>query len=175
MTTDTIGSSGDPRGGWPGYSFAQQITASASGILQTIGVNITLANGNFRVAIYDDDNNKPGNLLGESASTAAVAGWQDLAIPGGVVIVAATKYWLACQQEPLAIPMRYYFQSGAGLLKRGFYAKTYSAFDATWPISYLSDNANTANWRMTYAGLGLMPIILIVIGSLLIVVSSKIE
>ncbi len=95
MTTDTVG------GTTAHYVIltdlvAYAIVASASGTLTSIGVNIFAAAGNIRVCIYSTySGSKLSGILGQSASTPAVGGWNDLAIPGGVAIVSGTTYYIA--------------------------------------------------------------------------------
>jgi len=146
VTTDTIGGT-TATYDYFGAQQAHSITASASGILTTLGMNIDSASGNIRLAIYSNGAGKPANLLGESSSTIATAGWNDLTIPGGVSIVASTTYWIAYQQDTGACKI--YRQNGETGIPRRYYSHSYGAFDSTWQADD-GDTSNTLNMRMTY-------------------------
>lgn len=124
---------------------AYQITASASGTLNTAGINVNASgSGNIRLAIYSDNSNAPGTLLGQSASTAAVGtSWNDLAITG-VSIVSGNKYWLSFQASAGATT---FFYTGTGITQFNV-AQAYGTFPTG--VSYSSGTGQGYNMRMSY-------------------------
>jgi len=150
-TTDTIGDSTASHNDLYGM-LAFPVTASQSGPLSTVGVNVPAANGNLSVAIYSTlSGNVLSGLLGQSASAPMVAGWNDLAIPGSIPIVAGTTYYIAFQ---FSSPSAYWYQSssGAGYY---YYLTTYSNFPTS--TGTLSPYPATANMRMTYVTTPITP------------------
>lgn len=149
MTVDTIGNTnGSDNGG--NVAWAGKITASASGTLTSVGINVATGVGStIRAAIYSHDavNNKPKTLLGESSSISPTTGWNDLAI-AGVSIVAGTIYWLAVQQNVFGT---IYDEGAGGTTRNSYYSKTYGAFDATWSAGSTERTTYCPNMRMTYA------------------------
>jgi hypothetical protein len=101
-TTDEVGGMASSQFWDPGNTLLMKITPSSSGILDTVGLYIKTTNsGHVATAIYSDSANQPNVLLGNSASasTGSSENWQDLAIPGSVVIAPGTTYWLAFQVD----------------------------------------------------------------------------
>jgi hypothetical protein len=144
-TTDVIGDMSANDGGDSGVIFANAITSSASGTLQSIGFNIQVADGNGRVAIYDNTAAPNQVLLGESSSLALISGWNNFPMPA-VTITTGHTYYLAFQiDSATAHP---YVQSGTG----SNYKETYSY--NTFPDPYGSSTNNgfwvSANMNMTY-------------------------
>ena len=149
-TTDTIG------GTTGSDDFDAQInifaiTASASGTLDTIGVNVQTASGNIAVAIYSTFSSSSGTLsglLGQSSSTSAVTGWNDLPIPGRISIVSGTTYYVGFIQSSYNLKA-YYDSSGTDYLT-GF---TYGPFPSSANLctSCGSASEGTINMRMTYS------------------------
>lgn len=93
-TTDTVGDTSSS--GSEGETEASPIIASASGTLDSVGVNIySCAGGNPQMAIYaDSGSNVPTTRLGLSSPFACSVGWMDFPITG-VDIIEGTKYWVA--------------------------------------------------------------------------------
>jgi hypothetical protein len=143
--TDTAGDASANTAGNANYQQESPVTASASGTLQTVGANVQTAAGSIRVGIYSDDGTgKPLTLLGQSASTPAVSGWNDLTITSPPSIVSGTKYHLVVNTDSGSL--RLYYKSSAG---EYYYAKTYGPFDATWAGS--TTQGFLFNMRMTYS------------------------
>jgi hypothetical protein len=148
LTTDTTGGTNGSFGNEnTGYVWANQITASASGTLTTIGLNVSTAAGHICVAIYADSGNKPtGSALGSSASVSAVSGWNDLNVSGSVSIVQNTKYWLVWQCDSSSL-IPYAAATGS--------PETYALVEGTygnWPSGTWSvGTSQIANLRMTYS------------------------
>jgi hypothetical protein len=142
-TTDETGgiSSNDY---FAGYPYASPITASASGTLQTIGVNVASGGtGHIRVAIYNDNSNTPNNLLCESGSTAlSGTGWIDVDVSScSLSITTSTNYWLALQSD--TVSDRFYISAESAYQT----AQSYGAF----PNPFGGTTAGSRpNMRMTY-------------------------
>ena len=132
-----------------GNILAYTITASQSGTLQTIGLDVQSASGSLAVAIYSTLTGTPTltGLLGQSSSIAAAAGWNDLSIPGSVSIVQGSTYYLAfqCSSNSLAV-----YGPASGTQYGTGYA--YGSFPST--TSTLSTSTQTLNMRMTYSTAG---------------------
>ena len=148
ITTDTIGGTTSNTNSFNGYVYASRITASASGLLQTLGINIQYADsglGHVRLALYSDNGTgtKPSSLLAETASTTLALGWNDPATTTSTSIAVGTYYWIAFQIDDQQIGVYYI----AGSFRD--YVKSYGAFDATWNTSD-DGNTLTINSRMTY-------------------------
>lgn len=149
ITDETgTGTTGDI--GFQGTIYARQITASASGALETVGLDIHAAAGNMRLAIYSDVGGVPTALLGESASTAiAGTGFQDAAVTG-VSIVATAQYWLAFQLD----------NSGAGphYDNAAKYEKNQAYGAYPNPLQGSSSSNYSPHMRMTYTAAAPTPI-----------------
>ncbi len=144
--TDTIGDTSSSQSGEQNWAQAVPITASASGTLQTVGVNIQTAAGNLRVAIYADSSGAPGALLGQSSSVAAVTGWNDVSVTS-VTITASTKYWVAvnCDSASLSV----YVKFGQPPQSLAYRAWSYGAFPN--PFGSPTYTSQTYNMRITYS------------------------
>ena len=98
-TTDYIGvpQSGNNNFGST-HLFYQNITASGSGTLQTIGINVS-SNGGLAlsdVGIYSDSGDSPNLPLCTSGTVLEITGWNIFNVAGcATPIVMGTKYWLA--------------------------------------------------------------------------------
>jgi hypothetical protein len=144
-STQTIGTGVNYDNYINGYARAFQFTASASGTVSKVGLNVRTASGNVITAIYDDSSNSPNNLLGASASTAAASGWNDLALTTPVYITSGSKYWLACQISASALYV--YDDYGTNTYyKRSW---TYGSFPS--PFGGSASPNLTINMRITYA------------------------
>ena len=150
MTTDTIGSASYATTETANYQRYYPLTASASGTLTTVGVNIGTPSGNIRVGIYTTYNAGTGifsGLLGQSASTAAAAGWNDLSVGGGISIVQGNTYYLVVEPsdgttntfEAVASGTFYYYTSGS-----------YAAFTDPSGASTIG-SGETVNMRIIYS------------------------
>jgi hypothetical protein len=99
QTTDTIGGTAAQAGNQTGLIVWEPITASHSGALNTIGINIPMGfvAGHVVLAIYAASGGPPGTPTGTplatTTSTLVVAGWMDLATTA-FNIVAGTPYFL---------------------------------------------------------------------------------
>ena len=144
-TTDTIGSTSGTTNG-PNVLFGYAITASASGSLSSIGVNVkTTASGNVRLGIYSTLTGTPTftGLLGQSASVSAPTGWVDAAVIG-VTIVQGITYYLAVVSDENTI---FYANASAGT--EYYKGITYGSLPDPTPT--LTSDTTTANMRMTYS------------------------
>lgn len=148
MPTDTIGGTATHSASWQGAVDAYPITASASGSLVSIGMNLFSVNAgsNLRLAIYTDSSGQPGTLLGQSADTVGVGGqWNDLSVTG-VSIVANTPYWLAFQaQNGQLEPWR-----DASSTTIWQFSQAYGSFPASGSSFTNNSGQNVQNLRMTY-------------------------
>jgi hypothetical protein len=128
-----------------GYLRFSSITPSASGTISSLGLNVYTAAGNIEMAIYSDLSGAPDTLLGYSASTPCVTGWNDLPLITPVDVTSGTLYWLCLQHDSSIYTYR--LSSGGQQL---YQSQTYGAFPD--PVSgTLSSNAITHNMRITYA------------------------
>jgi hypothetical protein len=150
LTTDTVGGTAD--GGYNGLQgnpWAVPVTASASGTLTTIGVNMYDANTgrSARVGLYTDNgSNRPNSLICESNAFTPVNGWNDVAPTSLPAIVTGTKYWIAIQMNS---GYEYvYVTTAADACVYGA-ALAFGAFDATFNTPTLYTNG--WNLRITYA------------------------
>jgi hypothetical protein len=143
-TADTIGSTAN-NATTSGFITGSAIVATASGTLTSIGINIQTAAGNIRVALYSTYSaSKFSGLLGQSADTVAVGGWNDLSI-GAVAIVSGMTYYIGLQASSGTLKM-YYAASGT----QYYVTAAYAAFaDPTATLS--SQSGYCDNMRITYA------------------------
>jgi len=122
--TNTIGGTSYWNNFYGDYVSAFPVTLPA-GTVTSIGVYWLASGGYMRVALYSPGSGKPANLLTQSASTAIVAGWQD--VPVTPYYVTGGTYWIVVQTNQ--IKSFYYITTATGQE----YAKAYSGgFDATW-------------------------------------------
>lgn len=143
-TTDIVGGTGTSWNNGVGYVFWTKITASSSGTLQTVGVNIQTVAGSAETAIYSDSSG-PATLLGNSASIKLSSGWNDLTIPGSVSITSGTAYWLGIEVNSNSANV--YFNSGSGEVFQS--PGTYSY--GTWANNPSTQSStDVVNQRMTY-------------------------
>jgi len=112
-----------------GYVRTTQYTCALSGSLSEINVYCT-ANGDVRVALYSDNADDLGTLLGESADTAITAtGWKSVSLGTPVNVVSGTKYWLAVQIKVVNTGATYRTVTA----RSGYYTQAYGAFPANGP------------------------------------------
>jgi hypothetical protein len=68
--------------------------------LQTVGVELGAVSGNVETALYSTlSGTQVSGLIGQSSSTTAVSGWDNLAIPVDYEIIAGTTYYLSVQVD----------------------------------------------------------------------------
>src|SRR5262245_158949 len=74
---------------------AQKAQLTQAGKLESLSFYVATASGNLRLGLYDatGPNGGPGALLAQTASTAAVTGWNTIDVQTPVDLAAAT-YWL---------------------------------------------------------------------------------
>lgn len=129
------------------YIEASSITATTSGRLFSLGLNIETAAGNIRLGLYSTYSGGVfSGLLCQSASTSAVAGWNDLSVTSIKIIQGKTYYlaWL-CDSNSLKI---YYDASSTDY----YVSYAYNTFpDPTGTLTVLP--GVTFNIRMTYEAL----------------------
>ena len=121
------------------------ITASASGILTSIGVYVQTAAGNVLVGIYSTLTGTPTltGLLGQSQDTVVGGtGWMDISITG-VTIASSTSYYLVIQASSASFKA-YYLSGGTEY----YVTYSYGAFPTT--TGTLSSEAVIDDMRMTY-------------------------
>ncbi len=106
----------------------------------TVGLNLTNAVGNYRMAIYNASGGSPSVLLNQTGSNAVIAGWnnQSLIVP----LTANTQYWIAFQLSSTSTIVNYV---ASGTTKYHVYA--YNTFPNT--PSALS-TTNTALFYLEY-------------------------
>ena len=130
-----------------GYVYAFQVTATASGALTSVGLDVVNAAGNIDVAIYTDSAGAAGTLIAHAAAAVAAAtGWNDIPVTG-LNVVDGGKYWLAFQNDTGTLTIK---NAGFGGSNCVSYAE--STF-GTWIASptWGSTNAfKSPNLRMTY-------------------------
>jgi hypothetical protein len=144
-TTDTIGAT-DGTTNFDGYVNWYKITASASGDLETLGINIgTTGSGHVRLALYSGNATTPQNLLVETGSTALNVGWNDISATG-VSIVTSTVYWLSYQQDSGAVKVQY----SSSVDTRWYFTSAYTTFPNP-ALPEASQNNYIPNLRMVYS------------------------
>jgi lysophospholipase L1-like esterase len=144
---DTIGNtnySGDWTVNCPRFN---PITASASGNLTTVGINVLTASGNVIVSIYSTYNSsskKCSGLLGQSASTPVTTGWNDLPVgAGNISMVQGVTYYLG---DEFSSTSAYNYLNYAGT--QYYYGMFYGAFPD--PTGTLTSAGATDNMRIIY-------------------------
>ena len=143
-TSTTIGGTGSHGTFGANVLDGDAITASASGTLSSVGINVYAAYGHIRGAIYSTYNStskKFGGLLGQSGSTTAVTGWNDLSISGSVSITQGTTYYIAFQAD--SSNLNTYFNNGGTYYHVAY---TYNAFPD--PSAPLAAGSITDNMRI---------------------------
>src|SRR5438105_2807084 len=128
MAIDTIGDTGTDGSAWDAFVRVWQITASATGNLSSVGIDIQNAgSGNVRTAIYTDSAGAAGTLLGASADTVPSTGWNDLSVTG-VSIVAGTPYWIGFQAANNTLHV---YKTVATVASLYYFSQAYGAFPTT--------------------------------------------
>jgi hypothetical protein len=167
MTTDTIGGT-TFIGAVNKNVYVMAITASASGTLQSIGVNSAVAGGYIRVAVFQssglnlivawgaygslfsswDATASYSNLLAQSSDYPIAAGWNDIPI-SSITITQGTTYYIAFRMHDTAENNLYYSFSGSEI---SFKEYSVSQVSDTFPdvIFNLVGLPYTHNTRITY-------------------------
>jgi hypothetical protein len=148
LTTDTIGTTAATTNGFSTAAIGYPITASASGALQTIGINLsTPPTCNIALAIYSDNSGTPNVLLGYSASSAAVNGWNDLSVIGVPIFIGVT-YWLVMETDD--ITSAYFILESATGMDSYKLGTSFGTFPNPYAASG-SFNRGIMNMRMSYS------------------------
>jgi hypothetical protein len=122
------------------------ISPSVSGTLQSVGLNVKTAAGNIRVAIYSTySSSEFSGLLGQSTSTVAATGWNDLSITG-VFLTGGSTYYICFQQSAPNDGSFLFYTNTSGTKYSVSY--TYGSFPGT--TGTLTTISQTANMRITY-------------------------
>ena len=102
-TSDFIGgSSGTENFGGTNQWYFLPITASGSGTLQNVGINVSTPSGTFTMGLWSDSAGAPNNLLGNSPVVSMSSGWNNEIIPGSVSITLGTTYWIGIDTSDAA-------------------------------------------------------------------------
>jgi preprotein translocase subunit SecG len=140
-STQQVGGTSHSYAGLTGAVWLVSFTASASGTVTAVGLNLVSGAGSCEAALYDGSN----NLLGSSSSVAcASSGWQDLPLGTPVQITAGTVYKMAFQVSSKNANIYYSASSGANQAQVPY---AYGAFPN--PVQPYS-NGYTWNMRITY-------------------------
>lgn len=94
--TSATGFSGDG-GGDDVHAAAQRVTATSSGTLTELAVNLANATGSIRIALFSDSSGTPATELALSSDATAVNGFNVLSISGGPAITNGTSYHVVVQ------------------------------------------------------------------------------
>jgi hypothetical protein len=145
--TDTIGDTSHTDGETSAYIRGFPLVASDSGTLDTLGINLSAYTGHIRLGLYSTySGGKFSGLLGQSASTVAVSGWNDLSIGAGIPILATRTYYPVIEGDA-AYPNIGAYYAAAGTWYYVVY--TYGAFPD--PTNTLTTASNFAmNMRIKY-------------------------
>ena len=114
--------------GFTGYLEASRCELSSSARIVSLHLHLAQASGQARAALYGDANGNPGALLAESATQAAVIGWNALDIPD--LDITAGTYWLAFQLESGSSASYNVGPDGT----EAYVTHPWSAFPASFPI-----------------------------------------
>ncbi|MBK6285927.1 MAG: T9SS type A sorting domain-containing protein [Draconibacterium sp.] len=76
---------------------AISITSKESGTIESISIYHDGGNGNILMGVYSDNNGKPSNQIGVTASTVinSITGWQTVALSSPVPVNAGQTIWLS--------------------------------------------------------------------------------
>jgi hypothetical protein len=159
MTTDTVGGTSYGQDGPSHQPRCSYIAASSSGTLQTAGIDLNGVSGspNFRIGVYSDIGGAPTTLLGQSASTTEVNGWNDVSIDSSVSISVGVHYWI-CTMSDTDQNTQYAANGGNGREFSG--ATTYGTWHSTYDYGY-NYGSFTYYDRMTYGATYPNPVVTI--------------
>ena len=93
-------------GSWSGWIYTTPFTAVSTATVTKVGINVGTAAGNIMVAIYSDSSG-PSTLLGQSASTQSLSGWNDLPLVSTVSVSVGVTYWFALQASSATLAIHY--------------------------------------------------------------------
>jgi hypothetical protein len=97
---------------------------------------VITAAGNVRVGIYaDNGSGTPAALLGQSASTPAVAGWMTIGLLAPAVIPAGSSFWIAtlCDDDGLVTSQEVDDNAGRGTELDQIVAQAFGALPNPFP------------------------------------------
>jgi len=114
----TIGGTTLNTGGQENLIRVMPIIPSVSGDMINIGINIQTANGNVRMAVYNDAGSIPNTLLNETGSIPLVLGWNNASLI--TPITAGTQYWIGYNLDNTNAQV-YYIPSGISRYKTWAY------------------------------------------------------
>lgn len=78
--------------------YAGQYVADESGLVNELRVKLTAIGCDLKVAIWNDTDDKPTSLLGNSAAySPAAVGWNTIPLVVPCAIVGGAKYWMGFQ------------------------------------------------------------------------------
>jgi len=145
-TVDTVGTNAVAYTVGNNLDSAMKITASANGVLDSVGYNIINHDGNVIMGIYSDNAGVPDVRLGFSAVAAVVEDWNDLAIGGSVNIVMGTNYWVVASFSSATVQC---YKDGVTTVRH----YRMHNYDGTLinPWDNDANEAHTLNARMTYS------------------------
>ena len=126
------------------YVRAFKLTATASGTLKLLGINMKAVAGSVRLGLYSHDavNNKPASLLAETASTVLVDVGPNFIIPTSFPrIIVGTIYWPAFRVNNNGADI--FYKNVA--IRVSYYVKAYGAFDASWSAGSTETNNIAGN------------------------------
>jgi hypothetical protein len=142
-STQTVGGASNIVNVGAMFVFASSFSASASGTVTKVGINVAGAGGSVMTAIYSDSGGTPGNVLGTSTSTGAVNGWNDLPLTTPVSMTSGTRYWLAVESSSSSTSL--YWAAAGSYYRSG---QTYGTFPN--PFGTPSSTSIALNMRITY-------------------------
>lgn len=113
-----------------GFMLGQQVVLSASGALQSLSFYTGNAIGNLKLALYNaaGPSGGPGQKLAETASVAAVTGWNTLNVLTQITLPSGT-YWMVYEVSSNSLSFRRAGSSGKFVLAN----QTYGTMPATFP------------------------------------------
>jgi hypothetical protein len=144
--TDTIGSTATTNLNFCGdYIAGFDISASASGTLSSLGINIYSTNGKqIKLGLYSGSCSSNGSLIASTGLTASTTGWNDLSVSGGSV--SQGLYCIAVEDGGGAVVT--YYNSGTGTMCHP--SSSYPSLPSTFP-SGGCESWTTIHMRMTYS------------------------
>ena len=145
-TVDSAGSTADTNSWSNANVRAVNITASANGVLDSVGINMAAGSYNMVMGIYSDNAGNPGTLLGTSAVKAETTGWQDFDMSSGsIAITQGNIYWVAASHAGTST--HYTGPTGA------YTKQTSDTYNGALPATFTV--VNSIEWlmnvRMTYS------------------------
>lgn len=145
-TITAIGSSQNTSGtNQNNFINGEGIVATATGVLDSVGINLAVGAGSVTVGIYSTFSSSTfSGLLGQG-SVSAAAGWNDPTISGGIAITAGQTYYVVWETNNATVTFRY--QTTAASIY--YVAYPYAALPD--PTGTLTTQASISMYmRMTY-------------------------